>query len=405
MSRPLDGIRLLEWASFINGPGAGYMLGDLGAEVVKIEQPGVGDPARGSQRLWDRQMMLPHNLNLVFETFNRNKRGVAIDITKAKGLEVFYALVKRSDVFYTNYREGLRKRLGIDYQTLCKHNPQIIYVVASGYGAKGEDAEKRAFDVLVQARSGLMMSCGDRDSSEPYEIVGAVVDQLSATMTAYAILAGLLAKERTGIGQEISVSMLGSAIHLQALNIQTSLWRGRQQPRHSRTRSGNAFTNSYRCADGKWIELSDMQYDRFWDNVRETLGLPENEVQSLFATPDMRRTNNKEFIKLLDSVFAQKPRQEWVAVFKEKAQFAWDIVNSVSDAALDPQTLANNYVTDFHHPVLGDVKVPGSPFSLSKMDTSPRMKAPELGEHTEEVLLELGYTWEDIAQMKDEGVT
>lgn len=404
MSRPLEGIRLLEWASFINGPGAGYMLGDLGAEVVKIEQPGVGDPARGSQRLWDRQMMLPHGLNLVFETFNRNKRGVALDLTKTKGLEVFYALARRSDVFYTNYREGLRERLGLDYLSLCKHNPRIIYVEASGYGPKGEDAAKRAFDVLVQARSGLMMACGDRDSSEPYEIVGAVIDQLAATMTAYAILVGLLAKERTGTGQEISVSMLGSAIHLQALNIQTSLWRGRQQPRHSRTRSGNAFTNSYQCADGKWIELSDMQYDRFWDNVRETLGLPAKEVQELFATPEMRRANNKEFIRLLDSVFAQKARHEWVKTFREKAQFAWDIVNTVSEAALDPQVLANDYVTDFHHPVLGDVKVPGMPFSLSKMETNPRTKAPELGEHTEEVLLELGYGWDDIAQMKDEGI-
>ncbi len=404
MSRPLDGIRLLEWASFINGPGAGYMLGDLGAEVVKIEQPGVGDPARGSQRLWDRQMMLPHGLNLVFETFNRNKRGVAVDITKPKGLEIFYALVKRSDVFYTNYRQGLRRKLGVDYQSLCKQNPQIIYVEASGYGPEGQDAEKRAFDVLVQARSGLMMACGDRDSSEPYEIVGAVVDQLAATMTAYAILVGLLAKERTGIGQEINVSMLGSAIHLQALNIQTSLWRGRQQPRHSRIRSGNAFTNNYKCADGKWIELSDMQYDRFWENVKETLGLPEKEVQELFATPDMRRANNKEFIQLLDSVFARESRDEWVKIFKERAQFAWDIVNTVSEAAVDPQVLANKYVTDFQHPILGDVKIPGMPFGLSKMDTSPMTKAPELGEHTEEVILELGYGWDDIAQMKDTGV-
>ena len=203
----------------------------------------------------------------------------------------------------------------MDYQSLSKQNSQIIYVEASGYGPEGEDAEKRAFDVLVQARSGLMMACGDRDSSEPYEIVGAVVDQLAATMTAYAILVGLLAKQRTGIGQEISVSMLGSAIHLQALNIQTSLWRGRQQPRHSRTRSGNAFTNSYKCADGRWIELSDMQYDRFWDNVRETLSLPEKKVQELFATPDMRREHNKEFIRLLDSVFAEKPLDEWVKIF------------------------------------------------------------------------------------------
>ena len=199
--------------------------------------------------------------------------------------------------------------------------------------------------------------------------------------------------------------MLGSAIHLQALNIQTSLWRGRQQPRHSRSRSGNAFTNSYQCADEKWIELSDMQYDRFWDNVRETLGLPDEAVSSQFATPDMRRVHNKEFIKLLDSVFVQKPRDEWVSIFKKKARFAWDIVNTVAEAALDPQTLENNYVTDFHHPVLGDVKVPGTPFSLSKMETGPRMKAPELGEHTEEVLLELGYEWDDIALLKEQDIT
>ncbi|RLC96347.1 MAG: CoA transferase [Chloroflexi bacterium] len=403
MSGPLDGVKLLEWASFINGAGAGYMLGDLGAEVIKVEEPGRGDPSRGSEKLWDRQMMLPGNLNLVFETFNRNKRSITLNLRNDKGREVFYRLVSNSDVFYTNYREQLRKRLGVGYDALCEINPQIIYVVASGYGPEGADLDKRAFDVLIQARSGLMMACGDRDSDEPYEIVGAVVDQLAATMTAYAILVGLLARQRTGVGQEIQTSMLGSAIHLQALNIQTSLWRGRQQPRHSRRRSGNAFTNSYQCADGKWIELSDMQYDRFWDNVKETLGLPEKEVEEFFATPQMRRENKEKFIKCLDTVFASKTRDEWVKILKEKAQFAYDIVNTVEEAAVDHQVLANRYVTDFHHPVLGDVKVPGVPFSLSKMEVGPRRKAPELGEHTEEVLLELGYSWDDISQMRDEG--
>jgi len=147
-----------------------------------------------------------------------------------------------------------------------------------------------------------------------------------------------------------------------------------------------------------------MQYDRFWDNVRELLGLPEKEVAELFATPQMRRDNKEQFIKVLDEVFATRPRDEWVTLFKQEAQFAWDIVNEVSEAALDPQVLANDYVTDFHHPVLGDVKIPGVPFSLSKMEVGPRTKAPEIGEHTEEVLLELGYDWGDIVEMKDEGV-
>lgn len=402
MGRPLEGIRLLEWAAFINGVGAGYMLGDLGAEVIKIEEPGRGDPSRGVERLWDRQMMVG-GLNLVFETFNRNKRSITLNLKNARGLEVFHRLVQRCDGFYTNYRESLRRNVGADYPTLCKYNPQIVYVVASGYGPKGPDVDRRAFDVLIQARTGLMMACGDRDSTEPYEIVGAVIDQLAATMTAYAMLAGLLAKQRTGIGQEIQTSMLGSAIHLEALNIQTSLWRGRQQPRHSRKRSGNAFTNSYRCADGKWIELSDMQYDRFWDNVRELLGLPESEVQELLATPDMRRQNKERFIEILDRVFATRTRDDWVRLFKEKAQFAWDVVNEVSEAATDPQVLANNYVTEFHHPVLGDVRLPGCPISFSKMESGPHTRAPELGEHTEEILLELGYSWRDIEQMKDQG--
>jgi len=404
MSGPLEGIRLLEWASFINGAGAGYMLGDLGAEVVKIEEPGKGDPSRGSVQLWDRQMLLPGGLNLVFETFNRNKRGITLNLKEEKAQDILQRLVARSDVFYTNYREELRRRVGMDYQSLCKHNPKIVYVVASGYGPKGEEVDKRAFDVLIQARSGLMMACGDRDSTEPYEIVGAVVDQAAATMTAYAILVGLIGRDRFGVGQEIQVSMLGAAIHLQALNVQTALWRERQQPRHSRTRSGNAFTNHYRCADGKWIELSDMQYDRFWDNVRQTLELPEDEVERMFSTPEKRRENNKEFIKLLDTVFARKTRDEWIKILKEKATFGYDVINDVAAAANDPQVLANKYVTDFHHPVLGDVKVPGVPFSLSKMETGPRAKAPEVGEHTEEVLLEVGYSWEEITQFKDKGV-
>ena len=380
------------------------MLGDLGAEIIKVEEPGRGDPSRGIERLWDRQMMVAGGLNLVFETFNRNKRSICLNLKTEEGKEVLRKLVGMCDGFYTNYRESLRKSMGMDYATLSQYNPRIVYVVASGYGPRGPDAERRAFDVLIQARTGLMMACGDRDSKEPYEIVGAVIDQLAATMTAYAMLVGLLAKETKGIGQEIQTSMLGSAIHLEALNIQTALWRGRQQPRHSRKRSGNAFTNSYRCADGKWIQLSDMQYDRFWDNVCELLAFTKEELANLLATPAMRRDNKERFIEILDRVFATRPREEWVKQFKEKAKFAWDEVLEVSEAAVDPQVLANDYVADFHHPVLGDVRVPGCPVSFSKMEAGPHGKAPEFGEHTEQVLIELGYDWNQIQAFQEKGV-
>lgn len=401
---PLKGIRLLELAAFINGAGAGYMLGDLGAEVIKIEEPVRGDPARGVQQLWDRQMFVAGGLNITFETVNRNKKSITLNLKHEKSKDIIRRLVENSDVFYTNYSESVRNRLGLGYEGLSEYNPGIVYVVASGYGPKGEDRDKRAFDVLLQARSGLMFSCGDRDSSEPFPIVGGVVDQTGATMTAYAILVGLLAKERSGIGQEIHVSMLGTAIHMQALNVQTTLWRGRSMARHSRKRVRNPMSNHYRCEDDKWISLTEPQYDRFWDNICEIFGNPDELRGSKLATPDSRRENYQDLLQFLETTFAKKPRSEWIRIFREKAQFAFDVINDLSEAVADPQVLANNYVVDFNHAVLGDVKVTGVPFSCSKMEVGPRSRAPELGEHTEEVLLGMGFNWDQIVRLKDEGV-
>lgn len=399
--RPLEGVKLLEFAAFINGAGAGYMLGDLGAEVIKIEEPVKGDPSRGATQLWDRQMFVENGLNLAFEAINRNKKSITLNLKKEKGKTILHKLVKNADVFYTNYASSVRKRLGLSYEDLCVYNPNIVYVVASGYGPEGEDSDKRAFDVLLQARSGLMYACGDRDSEEPYEIIGGVMDQTAATMTAYAILVGLISRDRHGIGQEINVSMLGTGIHMQALNVMTTLWRGRQMARHSRKRVRNPLTNHYQCSDGKWLALSEPQYDRFWENICEVFEIEEELINKYFATPEKRRDNYTILIEILEKLINSKPRNYWIGFLKNKAKFGYDVVNDMNEVVNDPQVLANEYVTTMNHDVMGKVKVAGSPISFSKMIAGPQRKAPELGEHTEEILLEIGYTWEDIESLQN----
>lgn len=404
MTRPLEGIRLLEWAALLNGPVAGCMFADLGAEVIKIEDPVRGDPSRGFIQMWDRQMFLPGGINITYESANRNKKSIALNLKTDRGREILRRLVERSDGFYTNYPREMAARLGADYASLAAQNPRIVYVAGSGYGPDGPDAGKRAYDVAIQARSGLMYAAGDRDSPEPYPIVGAVVDYLGATMVAYAMLVGLMARERFGVGQQIETSMLGAAVHLQALNVNTLLWRGRRMPRHSRTRVANPFHNHYQCSDGRWLLICEPQYDRFWDNICGVFERPDLGSDPRFATPEARREHCAELTTEVAVTVARRARDEWRAILEKGAAFAFDVVQDLDELVEDPQVIVNKYVTSIDHPVLGHLKLAGTPIHMSAMDTVPLTRAPELGEHTEEVLIEIGgYTWDEITELRQEG--
>lgn len=403
---PLQGIRVIECAGYLSAPTAGYMLGDLGAEVIKVEDREKGDPSRGTDAVMGASMMLPNGENILFETANRNKKDITLDLKTDKGRQILYELVAKSDIFCTNFTQKAIKNLKIDYETLKKYNPGLIYGVATGYGLKGPESEKRAFDSVAQARSAVMYALGAEPGSPPAQIGGPVFDQMTGTMLVYGILAALVKKERDGVGQQVEVSLLGSGIHLQAYNINVALLRGRQIPRPSRATMKNPMSNHFECADGEWIILSEPQGDRFWPKFCDALGLQDIEKDPRFIDMKTRRQNSKELAPIIEAAFKKKTRAEWCAILDEKGGgIAYSPVLKPTDLINDEQAAANGYVAEIDHPTLGKVKMVGNTVAFSGTPVTVDGYAPEFGQNTEEVLLDvLGYDWDKIAQLKDEEV-
>lgn len=406
MAKILEGIRVINTTQWIPS-GAGSQLGDLGADVIKVERPVFGDALRGMQRVADSSSVTPKSgRNIGFEGANRNQRSITINLENERGKDILYRLVEKSHVFITSFTESVLRRLRIDYDTLSEKNPQLIYAVQTAYGPEGLWAEKRGFDQAGQARSGLMWAMGAREHHEPQLVYGGICDQLGATMLTYGILAALIARERFGIGQRVDTSLAGNLIHLQALGINIASMSGRpfsrDHARHSRTRAANPLANFYRCADDNWILMIELQSDRFWSDTCRVLGLERLENDPQFATAVARREHRLELIKILDETFAKKTRAEWIEIFEERgAKFGYSPVLDVSELLSDPQTLVNKYVVPFDHPTEGQVKIAGFPVRYGKTEASIAREAPELGQHTEEVLSTiLGYTWEEIAEMR-----
>ncbi len=398
MPMPLEGIRVIDWTIWQQGPVASAMLGDLGADVVKIEERVGGDPGRGIVAM--SGVDLGPRPNFYFEANNRNKRSLTLDLKKPEATEIVQRLVAGADVFVQNFRKGVAARLGLDYASLRAHNEKLIYASATGYGPKGPDSGEPSFDQLGLARSGIMLAAGEPDMP-PLAIAGGVADQMGAIMLAYGVLGALLARERFGVGQEVDASHLGSMMMLQGLSVSARLMMGFALPRTPRSAAGNPLWNHYRCQDDRWLSLGMLQPDRYWKDLCRALGRPDLAEDPRYVDMRARAQNAAAAVAELDAIFGSKPRDEWMKILREDSgDFIFTQVNEVNDLPDDPQVKANDYVVDFEHPQHGTIQMLGMPVRLSETPGSVRLPAPEFGQHSEEILLELGYDWDAIADLR-----
>ncbi len=399
---PLEGIRVVDWTMWQFGPVSTMMLADLGAEVIKVESLD-GDHGRAVARFaGDGSDPFDAASSFYFEYLNRQKLGIALDLRHAKGLEVMCRLVEESDVFVQNFRHGVAERLGLGYNDLKQRNPQIIYGSATGYGPEGPDAAKPSFALTGEARSGSMWWAGPNDGT-PYML--SVGDQVAGIMLSYGVLGALFYRERFGVGQKVDASHLGSIMWLGGMRDGTLLLAGQDAQRHDRTESGNPLWNSYKCGDGKWIVFAMGQADRYWPTFCEAIDRPDLVGDERYSTIEARRENQAALITLLDGLFLTKTRDEWEGRIRAAGDLIWDRVQSTRDLPDDPQVIANKYLVDFEHTLLGQTKWHQTPLGYSETPLATRKMAPALGENTEEVLTGLlGYTWDDIAELQEEGV-
>ena len=398
MPTPLEGIRVLDWTAWQQGPVAGALLADMGAEVIKIEPP-EGEPGRGMLRMYGAELPL----NFYYQNQNRGKKGIVLNLTTQKGKEVLYKLVEKSDIFLTNYRESAAKRLGMDFETLKKHNPKLIYALSSSFGPKGPDADKMSADFAGQARGG-MLSITQSQELVPTPIGAGFADEVGGLMTAYGIVLALLVRERDGIAQRVDASLLGGQIEIGRLQFQMYFMMGIVPPGSVMAAARNPLYYVYKDSDGKWFALAALQADRFWPQFCKVFGIEHFEKDARFENQTVRGQNFDDLKPVLLDIIGSKPRDHWLKRLND-AGIPAEPVNDYSDLEKDPQVIANEYVVEIEDPIHGKVKVPGVPVKLSETPGRVEKLAPELGQHTEEVLMELcGYTWEDLAKLREEGV-
>lgn len=400
---PLEGLKVVDLTTWIMAPVCAATLGDWGAEVIKIEPPETGDNFRWYMNvIQNDESEMPVTL---FQMNNRNKRGIAIDLKQPEGQEVIYKLIAEADIFVSNIPMESLTRLALDYCRLSEINPRLIYAHATGYGEKGPEAGKAGFDATAYwARSGMMSGLAFQDQEPIQQPTAGIGDQISGITLFSGVLLALLNRDKTGEGQEVDVSLLGVGTWVTSCALQFVLSTGEPHPRSPRDQVGAPLGNHYKTKDDKWVYLACLPSQPYWEPLCKVLNRPDLIEDQRFNTLEARVENNLELISILDKAFASRPMDEWRGLLDEHGVIWSHIPLDFKEVAEDPQILANEYITEVEHPSLGPVKIVNTPIHLNKKAPSVRMFAPELGQHTEEVLLELGYTWEEIEKLQEKGV-
>lgn len=392
MTLPLEGVRVLEVSEMLFAPAAGAALADWGADVIKVEHPVRGDRARGVMATGVIPMT---DDNYLWHQANRGKKSVAVDLNTPLGVAIVYRLAEESDVFFTNFLTTARRRIGIEYEDIAKVNPKIIYLRMNGYGSRGAESERGGYDYAAfWARAGFAASLGEPAAGPTLQRPG-LGDNTGGIVGAGAIAAALFNREKTGKGALIDLSLLATAMWVNSLDILAAYYSGTKIPRLSRKEMGNPLWNGYQTGDARWLQLVMLQTDPYWTGFCRALGRPDLEHDPRFDSHQARCDRNRELIGLLDAIFATKPLAEW-AVLLDQNECLWTQVQDASELSTDPQVIANDYLVAVNH-----LKLVASPPQFDAHPVKVRSPGPELGQHTEEVLLALGYSWQQLAELKE----
>jgi crotonobetainyl-CoA:carnitine CoA-transferase CaiB-like acyl-CoA transferase len=388
-----EGIKVVDLSQALAGPLATMLLGDMGADVIKVEPPGLGDHSRGFTPDWNGE-------GCTYLTFNRNKRSVSIDLKKPRGQEIALELIKDADVFVESFRTGTIDRLGLGYERVASVNPGIVYCSVSAFGRTGPMASRAGYDVILQAHGGLMKLTGEAD--RPSVRVGYSVVDLFAGIQAYGtIVTALYQRQQTGRGQLVEASLLESIVQMMSYHATTYLATGRVPTKHGAHHPNIAPSNVFSAADGEFVLAAATP--KIWRGTCEVLGRPDLADDPRFSSNPKRVENRPELNRLLDDIFATRTAAEWVDAFNE-AGVPSAKLNDVSEVVNDPQVAARELIVPVDHPQVPGLRVPGCPLKLADSPATVRRYPPRLGEHTNEILGQLGYSEVDLDSLGRDGV-
>jgi crotonobetainyl-CoA:carnitine CoA-transferase CaiB-like acyl-CoA transferase len=386
----LDGIRVIDLSRVIAGPWCGALLADLGADVIKVEDTGPGDESR----TWP-----PHKDGeaAAYLLFNRNKRGIALDLKQPEAVEVVKRLVKDADVVIENFRTGTMESFGLGYDVLAQINPRLIYCSVSAFGRTGPRKDSPGYEALMQAFSGIMSITGE-PGGQPVRAGVSFLDLTTGILCALGVSNAIIQRGKTGLGQRVDGSLLETAVSLLAFHAEGYLLTG-ALPRA--LGSGHPSLSPYRnfkCGDGQWIFIAAAN-DRFWQKLAKALGLTELAADPRFEKNQGRVANRAELEGILEKAIGALEREPLLKRLEE-ADVPATPVNTVDQVMNDPQTAERGIVQRVTHPKLGEIPVVGTPLHFSRMSPGVRTAAPLRGEHTDTVLASLGYSADEIKTLR-----